>query len=185
MKTVDIYRGDITSVNPKGTDYLLIEVRSPYLLIWNNKVSSESFYTSLEDFVIFLFLESLINLKKCKFSSLKVDKEKFRRWVLSKGFHAGVRAIGYSHGLIPANESVQHFIKCQPLGTFVVCFYASLWLQLFTRICTDLDWTTDLKYATRLGQTSLVLRAPVRKNRTYLGMGGQFDFIFLWKNARL
>ena len=111
----------------------------------------------------------------------------FYMWteVLSKGFHAGVRAIGYSHGLIPANESVQHSIKCQPLGTFVVCFYASLWLQLFTRICTDLDWTTDLKYATRLGQTSSVLRAPVRKNRTYLGMGGQFDFIFLWKNARL
>ena len=83
MKTVDIYRGDITSVNPKGTDYLLIEVTSPYLLIWNNKVSSESFYTSLEDFVIFLFLESLINLKKCKFSSLKVDKEKFRRCKMS------------------------------------------------------------------------------------------------------
>ena len=47
-------------VNPKCTDYLLLEVRFLYLYIWNKKVCSESFLKPFENFVIFLFLESFI-----------------------------------------------------------------------------------------------------------------------------
>ena len=42
---------------------------------WNKKVSSQSFHTPFEDFVIFLFLESFY-LEKWKFYSLKLNKEK-------------------------------------------------------------------------------------------------------------
>ena len=62
-------------VNPKCTDYLLLEVRSGYLYIWNKKVSSESFQKPFENFVIFLFLESFYS-EKCKVFSLKLNKEK-------------------------------------------------------------------------------------------------------------
>ena len=53
-----IYRVNITSANPKCTDYLLLEVRSAKIFTWNNKVSSESFHTPFEDFVTFSFLAS-------------------------------------------------------------------------------------------------------------------------------
>ena len=43
--------------------------------IWNKKVSSESFHTLFEDFVIFLFLESFYP-EKWKFYSLNLNKEK-------------------------------------------------------------------------------------------------------------
>ena len=43
--------------------------------IWNKKVSSESFHTLFEDFVIFLFLESFYP-EKWKFYWLNLNKEK-------------------------------------------------------------------------------------------------------------
>ena len=42
------------------------------------EVSSESFHTLFEDFVIFLFLERFY-LEKCKFSMLKSNKEKTKK----------------------------------------------------------------------------------------------------------
>ena len=42
------------------------------------EVSSESFHTPFEDFVIFLFLERFY-LEKCKFSMLKSNKEKTKK----------------------------------------------------------------------------------------------------------
>ena len=44
-----------------------------HLYIWNNNVSSESFRKYFKVFVIFLFLEIL--LEKCKLYSLKLNKE--------------------------------------------------------------------------------------------------------------
>ena len=72
-----IYRGNNTFVNRKCTDYLW-KLRSPYLYIWKNKLSSESFHTPFEDILILLFLERFY-LEKCKFSLLKLNKEKTKR----------------------------------------------------------------------------------------------------------
>ena len=65
-------------------------------------------------------------------------------------------------------------------------YFSIAWLQLFTRMCTDLDWTTDLKLMRRVwDKKRLVLRGPVRKNRTNLGKGGEFDFFYIFMKNRL